>query len=219
MIDLTGKTFGRLTVLEAHGRSKDRKNVFWKCLCSCGNFKVIMGSSLRRGATKSCGCFHIECASKVNYKHGHATSRTNQTWCSMKQRCLNKNNPEYRNYGGRGVTVCKRWMKFENFLSDMGERPAGKSIDRINNNLGYSPKNCKWSTSLEQARNKRSNTIVKFNGETKVITDWEKELGLGRELVRARLKRGWTVYEALKTSAKMGIKKQRAKETLDNGHI
>lgn len=144
-IDLTGQKFGRWTVLGEAGRNKHNQ-FMWNCVCDCGNIKVVYGGDLRNGGSKSCGCL---------FKHGMHGTPTYRTWGMMLQRCNNPNFPAYENYGGREITVCERWLKFENFLTDMGERPDGFMIERINNNKGYFPKNCCWTTRIEQNRNQR----------------------------------------------------------------
>lgn len=152
-VELTGKKFGKIITLKDSGKRNICGNVIWKCKCECGNIKEIDSHSLLNGNTKSCGC-------STNLKHGHTSnkgknSKTYYCWASMKSRCLNKNHVRYKNYGGRGISICKEWLLFENFLSDMGEKPDGLSIDRINNNGNYKSSNCKWSTPKEQANNKR----------------------------------------------------------------
>jgi len=129
----------------------------------------------------------------------HGLSRTEEynIWSSMKQRCFNKNRLNYKNYGGRGIIVCKRWLKFENFFVDMGKRPKGKSVDRIDNNGNYEPNNCKWSTQKEQCRNTRNNVILTFCGVTKCVAEWSEFLGLDEKLIRSRLKNGWSIIQAL----------------------
>lgn len=123
-----------------------------------------------------------------------------QAWSNMLERCRNKNLPNYRRYGGRGIKVCERWLSFQNFLEDMGRRPSPKhSIERINNDLGYFKENCKWATRVEQCRNMRSNTIMEFNGESRCVAEWAEVYGLSREIVWSRLLRGWTLERALTT--------------------
>ena len=136
-------------------------------------------------------------------KHGHcrygAETATYNSWHSMLKRCNRPEHWNYARYGGRGITVCDRWKTFENFLADMGERPSGKTLDRQDNALGYSPGNCRWSTHKEQHRNKRSNRLVSWNGKTLTIAEWTETLGLSRGLLRQRLNRGWSVGDALAT--------------------
>jgi len=161
--DLTGKKFGNLTVLGDSGKRAPGGNVIWTCLCSCGTKKDIMDTNFKSGETVSCGCIGRLLSSKRAKqqftKHGHSKdckhSKTYSTWHIMKQRCLNPNYQAFEHYGGRGIKVCERWMKFENFLEDMGERPKGKTIERKNNYKGYEPNNCKWATHSEQMLNRR----------------------------------------------------------------
>jgi hypothetical protein len=156
--DLSGQTFGRLYVSFPAGCDTHGDMRFY-CICECGELRVVAGFNLRSGHTSSCGCLQRLLASKTHTKHGHCynatTSPTYTTWLCMIQRCTNPNQKFFRNYGGRGIKVCERWMTFENFLSDMGERPIGTTIDRENNDLGYFKENCRWATRKEQQNNLR----------------------------------------------------------------
>src|SRR5215207_4952752 len=151
LIDLTGKTYGKLTVLKYNGHNFHRA-IMWLCQCSCGNIKSVIGSELKRGRVRSCGClFRYN-----NLTHGRSYTYEYQCWADMLQRCNNKNSNNYKYYGARGITVCERWRKFENFYADMGERPNDNySLDRINNDGNYEPNNCRWTTTDIQAQNKR----------------------------------------------------------------
>lgn len=149
--------FGRLKVVSfSHKQGVHR---CYNCLCECGKTKAIMGASLRDGRTKSCGCFMIENATT----HGLSRTRTYTSWQSMRDRCYNKSYSRYYDYGGRGIRVCDEWKdSFEKFLEEMGERPKGTSLDRIDNNGDYCKSNCKWSTPKEQAKNRRPAKLMRY---------------------------------------------------------
>lgn len=191
-IDLVGERFGRLVVV-TRAPNKTFGNTEWSCRCDCGNFKNVQGGALKNGRSKSCGCIQKESATK----HGMEGTKTYNAWASMKSRCNNQKNKFFSHYGGRGITYCKEWEKFEQFLSDMGEAPEGMSLDRINNELGYGPSNCRWTTPKEQRRNTRATTFLEFRGLSKVPTEWAEELGIPVETIRSRIKLGWTVEDAL----------------------
>jgi len=198
-LDLKDKEFHRLTVLK---KSEDRTKygqVKWWCQCSCGSepFKV-RGDHLVGGNILSCGCVHKERVTT----HGEAGKTSEYcTWYNMKTRCLNENNVEYHNYGGRGISVCDRWLdSYENFLEDMGRKP-GKTytLDRKDNDGDYTPENCRWATKKEQGRNKRTNRLLTHNGVTQTMKEWSEELKLNYNTLIKRLRMGWDIEKALTT--------------------
>jgi len=193
--DLTGRRFGKLTVLK-HERVVG-KNHQWMCICDCGNEKVIAVSSLRSGATKSCGCLAKETSKRVHTKHGYSGSRTYETWKGMHGRCSNPRNRAYQNYGGRGIDVCARWGSFENFVKDMGECPENHSIDRIDNSKGYTPDNCRWASTTVQNRNRRNNSYHSFCGVTMCTTAWAEFSGVPVRRIEHRLKTNWSFGRAI----------------------
>jgi hypothetical protein len=156
---LTGKKFGRWNVLNDSGKRKSNQ-IMWTCVCECGTIKEVYGSHLKKGQSKSCGCLRKELQIERQTKHGKCFTLAYKSWASMKQRCLNTNAPKYPIYGGRGIMICERWMMFENFLADMGERPEGMTLDRIDNEGHYEPSNCRWADIETQNNNKVRNQYM-----------------------------------------------------------
>ena len=193
-IDLTGQKFGRLTVLSRTDNNKHRQ-VMWLCQCKCGNFIVVRGYRLKDGHTKSCGCLHKEQAIiNVSKHHSHKLSNTRlyQTWQNIKKRCLNYKDKNYKNYGGRGIEICNEWLKPESFLKwalNNGYRD-NLTIDRIDNNKGYTPNNCRWVDNKTQCRNRRSNIIIKHQNKKITLTELSEITNLPYSCLYARYLRG-----------------------------
>lgn len=176
----------------------------WLCLCDCKNEKIVRGSDLQRGMTKSCGCLHKEIITIHGHNKRERVSRIYQTWTSMIRRCTNRNDQAYERYGGRGIKVCKQWMEFENFLKDMSEKPTDKhQIDRIDNNGNYCKSNCRWATRKQQQRNKRNNHLITFEGRTQCVTAWAEEFNIHKGTLRSRIYTyGWSIGKAITTPVK-----------------
>jgi len=187
LIDLMGQRFGRLTVVSRAENSKQCQ-ARWNCVCDCGGKTTTTGQHLRDGNTKSCGCLQRDIIGNASFKHGMTKTPTHRIWISIKQRCTNPKYIGYKNYGGRGITVCERWDKFDNFYEDMGERPDGMSIERKDNNGNYCPENCVYATSKDQNRNTRKNRMIKYEGKTQCLSAWAEDLGLTCGALLARLR-------------------------------
>lgn len=209
--ELVGQKFGRLLV-ERKSEKKIHKERVWFCKCDCGNNYETTSYRLTSGAIKSCGCLRDEyqkSSKTLNKTHGETGTLTYRSWEAIKRRCLNENNKDFIRYGGRGITVCDEWINsYEQFHLDMGDRPSEKhSIDRVDNNLGYSKENCRWATQKEQTKNRCSNRVFTINGETKNLTDWCATYGVNFDLVRSRIDRGMDIEPALSTPSGMRVYK------------
>lgn len=211
-IEMYGQRFGRLVVLT---RAYNWPGVRWICLCDCGNKIITTGGCLRHGNTKSCGCYRKERGrehgSTIRLRHGHcrnqALSAEYRAWSQMKHRCLNPASKNWSRYGGRGITVCDRWIaSFDHFIEDMGPRPEGThgkrslySIDRIDNDRGYEPDNCRWATVFAQNRNTSWQRRIEVDGTSMSIPDACALYGISTPTFYARIRRGMTEQEALAT--------------------
>lgn len=175
--DITGQEFGRLTAVEQAGLDK-KQRALWLCRCECGNELIVSGYNLRNGHTQSCGCLQKELARKLNTTHGMSLSPEYGVWSGMLKRCENPKAPSYKRYGGRGIAVCAEWHSFENFYRDMGPRPKGHSIDRIDTNKGYEPGNCRWATATEQQNNRRNNIKLQLLDTDGTLAGISREMGI-----------------------------------------
>jgi hypothetical protein len=192
LIDLIGLKFSRLTVI-GRAENTDRRRTQWLCRCECGSEKIVLGQNLRNGNTKSCGCLNAD-RDGPKARHGHAQagcqSSTYTTWQAMIARCTNPKVQAYKWYGLLGVSVCDRWMSFENFLADMGERPVGTTLDRNENSVGYCKDNCRWADRRTQARNRRTVKFLTRDGKTMCKLDWARHLDIPYSTFLNRLKNG-----------------------------
>jgi hypothetical protein len=196
VVDRTGERYGRLVVLgraDNHEEPSGAIRARWKCLCDCGGFITTTGKNLSSGTTQSCGCRVKE----KPIKHGMSRTLTYRTWAAMIHRCTNPNHQHWDAYGGRGITVSPAWHSFEAFYADMGVRPDGFTLERIDNAKGYEPGNVRWASRLEQANNRRTNVIVTFKGQARTIAEWGRTTGLGKAAIKRRLDKGWPVERAL----------------------
>lgn len=195
-IDLTNRIFGRLAVISQVPSKRDGSPLKWVCKCSCGNTRVVVGSRLKSGETTGCiECFRADVGARFR-KYSLELQSTMRSWKSMLGRCScqDKRSRAYVSYVERNITVCKRWQKFENFLTDMGPRPAGTTVERKNNNRGYMPSNCTWAKPEQQAQNRRPRMDCQwltYKGETRPMAEWSKIVGISRGTLNGRILRGW----------------------------
>ena len=198
---LPGQRFGRLVVTEIiSGRLR-------RCLCDCGTETTVARCNLTSGNTQSCGCLRREIEKIAAVTHNATSGQTwtpaYTTWNGMLQRCCNPNNPRWSSYGGRGIAVCEEWQhSFEAFLEDMGERPAGHSLHRIDNDGPYCKENCAWATDTQQARYRGNNRLLSYQNETKTLAQWSEDLHIPYFTLHARLRRGWSAEQALSVEVK-----------------
>lgn len=203
--NVAGKRFGFATVICEDGRTSCG-SVLWLCKCDCGKYFHTTSSNLVRGTTKSCGCYSSRCTRNRNIENTIYKTpdevRLSHIWRDMLRRCEKTTDPAYCNYGGRGINVCASWKEFDNFKEWAIKTGYHSSltIDRIDNNAGYSPNNCRWATVQEQANNRRNNLIVEYNGETRTITEWSRILNKRMKTLRWRIfTAGWDVKRAFST--------------------
>lgn len=201
---LAGHTFGRLQVVAGPFYVSKNRSASWDCRCECGSMKRVLGSSLKCGETRSCGCLKREIAKKAGERtrtHGMTRTPEHRTWSGMLQRCRDKNCKDYARYGAKGISVCERWAdSFSAFLEDMGQKPSPEhSIDRIDPFGNYEPGNCRWATASEQQRNKRGFKRAVIDGVSRSVAEWTRVLGMSEQTVRGRIQRGWDAVRALTT--------------------
>jgi hypothetical protein len=197
--DITRKTFNKLTAIEYVPFSG------WRCRCECGNERIVQYRYLKNGSIKTCKT----CASSTQLRgvrRVHDLFTTYGSWALMKSRCYSPRNPQFEYYGGRGIKVCDRWRNgedgrwgFDCFVDDMGPRPEGKTLDRIDGSKGYEPENCRWATPMEQAFNRHNTILITFRSQALTVAQWSRILGISANMIRKRIDRGWDIEKALTT--------------------
>jgi len=199
VIDLTGMTYGRLTVVGYSHTNKSGKT-FWKCKCECGKETVTSSDKLRRGVTRSCGCLRKELYGKAQTTHGMTKTKLYVIWSNMRSRCMYRKNSMYHNYGGRGISLCEDWKNFDSFRkwAEKNGYKEGLSIERIDVNGNYEPKNCTWIPKSKQLLNQRRSHLVTAFGKTQTIKEWSDESGIKYDTIERRLNSyGWNPADAV----------------------
>lgn len=211
IVIIPGQRFGKLIVIgyshsKTHIGKNNRKRAYdyYLCQCDCGNTKIVLRDRLiSKIPPKSCGCISKEFLRSFNLSHGKSNTRLFRIWAHIKDRCFNENNDAYKNYGGRGISMCLEWkndfMSFYNWAKENGYN-NNLTIDRKDNNGNYEPKNCRWITVKEQHRNTRRNKFLIYNGEKHCISEWAEILGLRKDTILSRLKNGWSIERALEVA-------------------
>lgn len=190
-----GTRFARLVVITHIAPIVNRlghNEYMVRCQCECGQLHDVRERLLKGGKTRSCGCLNRESYMTTAITHGLSKSPEYRVWNAMTQRCMNPKTKPYKNYGGRGITVCERWLKFSNFYADMGPKPKGMFIERINNNKGYCKDNCRWATKKEQCRNMRRNVFITFRGITACLAEMSERFGIKYSVLKKRVESGWS---------------------------
>lgn len=200
MLDITGKKYGRLTVIEPD--HKDYRQLwYWRCICECGNETVVSGDKLRRGATKSCGCLQQEHRREGFHRtHGMTNSRLYYEWSNMRSRCLYKRNRMYSRYGGRGIKLCDEWLTFENFMEWAAQNGYSDdlTLERIDVDGNYCPENCCWIPREGQYLNRSDSHFITAFGETKTIKEWADSSGIKYDTIERRINQyGWSAEDAV----------------------
>ena len=194
-VDWTNRQVGRWTIISKEPTVN--KVAYWLCECICGNKRILRARDIASGKTRSCGCYRKELykyrSNLPGPTHGRSHTTEHTIWLKMRQRCLNPKHTFYYRYGGRGIKICARWDKFENFYLDMGSRPSREvTLDRVDNNGDYSPENCRWASKLEQGNNTSMNHFIEVNGISRSVTEWSRVLNIPIRRLWARIERGWT---------------------------
>lgn len=201
ILQLHGRRFGRLVVLDEADRIKNHRR--WNCVCDCGNTITVYQTCLISGNTRSCGCLAVDVVRRNTRTHGESnkTSRLHSIWNGMLTRCRNPNDPRYKDYGGRGISVIAEWTDYVTFRDWALSHGYSKdlTLDRIDVNGNYCPENCRWATRYEQQNNMRSNTFITFNGKTLTLAQWSREIGVRYGTLVTRWSRGWSVERMLTT--------------------
>jgi hypothetical protein len=196
--DLTGQQFGRLTAIVRRG-SDLHGNAMWLCKCRCGGSTTVRGYLLVAGKPRGCqACSRGRKGGRKNLLEDWQRE-IYPVWKAMVARCGNTKSKDWPGYGGRGITVCERWQDFFKFAEDMGKRQPGLTLERLDNDGGYEPSNCKWATPLEQGRNRRNNVFIEFNGNRLTVAEWARRTGLPATTIDQRVRRGWTSERTLLT--------------------
>lgn len=219
--DIIGKRFGKLTVIERVGSkriSAKTTESLWRCVCDCGGERITIAGPLKYGRTTSCGCGRYDRSPRL--RHGHAgnahhgikPTSTYTIWRGMVVRCTKPNTANFQQYGGRGITVCERWTTFDNFLTDMGERPSrNHSLDRIDGSGNYEPSNCRWATAIEQQTNRAVVRRITYRDKTYSLAALARFAGCSEEVLRSRIKAGWSIKDAVETPVR--LKRKSARQT------